>query len=78
MPIVIVRRARLWLDSGEDQISTDVRNVIQAPKSDLMASGVAVDLLEMAKRFGPQYEAAEHKNLPGKEGSSLDSVIIDD
>ena len=66
------------LKSIEDQVPTDICNVVQASKSDLMARGVAVDLLEMAKRVGPQYEAAEHKNLSGEEGSSLDSVIIDD
>ena len=37
------------LESGEDQVSMDVRNVVQAPKSDLMARGVAFDLLQMAK-----------------------------
>ena len=30
-----------------------------------MARGVAIDLLQMAKRVGPQYEAAEHKDLSG-------------
>ena len=64
--------------STEDQVSTDIRDVVQASKSDLMARGVAIDLLQMAKRVGPQYEAAEHKNLSGEEGSSLDSVITDD
>ena len=31
-----------------------------------MARGVALDLLQMAKQVGPQYEAAEHKN-PGRK-----------
>ena len=66
------------LESVEDQVSADVRDVIQAPESDLMARGVAVDMLQMAKQVGPQYEAAEHRNLSGEEGSSLDSIIIDD
>ena len=61
-----------------DQVSTDVRNVVQASESDLMARGVAVDLLQMAKRAGPQYEAAEHEDLSGEKGFSLDSIIIDD
>ena len=69
---------RRGLKSIEDQVSTDIRDVVQASKSDLMARGVAIDLLQMAKRVGLQYEAAEHKNLSGEEGSSLDSVIIDD
>ena len=71
-------RDRRGLESVEDQVSTDVRNVVQASESDLVARGIAIDLLQMAKRVGPQYEAAEHKNLSGEEGSSLDSVIIDD
>ena len=66
------------LESVEDQVSADVRDVIQAPNSDLMTRGVAVDLLQVAKRVGPQYEAAEHKDLSGEKGFSLDSVIIDD
>ena len=43
-----------------------------------MARGVAVDLLQMAKRVGPQYEATEYEDLSGEEGFSLDSVTIDD
>ena len=66
------------LKSLEDQVSTDIRDVVQASESDLMAGGVAVDLLQMAKRVGPQYKAAEHENLSGEEGFSLDSVVVDD
>ena len=47
-------------------------------ESDLMARGVAVDLLQMAKRVGPQYEVAEYEDLSGEEGFSLDNVITDD
>ena len=50
----------------------------QAPKSDLMARGIAVDLLQVAKRVGPQCEAAEHKDLSGEEGFPLDSIVVDD
>ena len=32
-----------------------------------MARGVAFDLLQMAKRIGPQYEAAEYEDLSGEE-----------
>ena len=66
------------LESVDDQVSADVRDVGEAPESDLPARGVAIDLLQMAKRVGPQYEAAEHENLSGEEGFSLDSVAIDD
>ena len=69
---------RCGLKSIEDQVSTNIRDVVQASKSDLVARGVAIDLLQMAKRVGPQYEAAEHKDLSGEEGFSLDGVTIDD
>ena len=32
-----------------------------------MARGVAIDLLHMAKRVGPHYEAAEYEDLSRKE-----------
>ena len=66
------------IESGKDQVAMDVRDVVQAPESDLMARGVAFDLLQMAKRVGPQCEAAEHKDLLGEESFSVDSAIIDD
>ena len=69
---------RRGLESVEDQVSADVRDVVQASESDLMARGVAVDLLQMAKRVGPQYEAIEYENLSREEGFPLDSVIVDD
>ena len=34
-----------------------------------MARGVTLDLLQMAKRVGPQCEAAEYKDLPGRKVS---------
>ena len=43
-----------------------------------MASGVAIDLLQMAKRVGPQYEAAEYEDLSGEENLPLDHVVEDD
>ena len=69
---------RRGLESVEDQVSADVRDVVQASESDLMARGVAIDLLQMAKRVGPQYEAAECEGLSREEGFSLDNVITDD
>ena len=66
------------LESGEDQVSTDVRDVVQASEYDLMARGIAFDMLQMAKRAGPQCKAAEHEDLSREESFSLDNVIIDD
>ena len=78
MPIVRVQRARLWLEPVEDQVSADVNRVVQTSKSDLMARGVASDLLQMAKRIGPQCKAAEYKYLSGEKGLTLDCVVVDD
>ena len=78
MPIVTVRRARLWLESVEDQVSADVGSIVQVSKPDLMARGVAIDLLQMAKRVSPQYEAAEYEDLSGEENLTLDRIIADD
>ena len=64
--------------SIEDQVSIDIRDVVQAYKPDLVARGVAIDLLQMAKRVGPQYEAAEHEDLSGEEGFPLGSIVVDD
>ena len=41
------------LESVKDQVSVDVDGVGQASKPDLMARGIAIDLLQMAKRIGP-------------------------
>ena len=68
------RRAWLWLESVEDQVSADVGRVIQTSESDLTARGVAFDLLQMAKRIGPQCKAAEYEDLSGKKNLTLDSV----
>ena len=78
MPIVTVRRAWLWLEPVEDQVSADVSRVVQTSKSDLMARGVAFNLLQMAKQIGPQCKAAEYEDLSGEEGLTLDCVVVDD
>ena len=66
------------LESIEDQVSADVGSVVQASKPDLMARGVTIDLLQMAKRVGPQCEAAEYEDLSGEENLTLDRIIVDD
>ena len=40
-----------------------------------MARGVAFDLLQMAKRIGPQCKATEYKNLSGEKSLAQDSVV---
>ena len=66
------------LESVEDQVSVDVDEVVQASKPNLMARGVAVDLLQMAKRISPQCKAVEYEDLSREEGLSLDNVVVDD
>ena len=78
MLAVTVRHARLWLESIEDQVPADVSCEVQTSKSDLTARGVAFDLLQLAKRFRPQCEAAEYEDLSGEEGLTLDCVVVDD
>ena len=41
-----------------------------------MARGVAVNLLQMAKRIGPQCEATEHKDLSGEKSLTLDCILL--
>ena len=43
-----------------------------------MARGVALDLLQMAKRVGPQCEAAEYEDLSGEKNLTLDCIVADD
>ena len=78
MPIVTVRRARLRLEPIEDQVSADVGRVAQTSKSDLMARGVAFNLLQMAKRISPQCKDAEYEDLSGEKSLTLDRVVVDD
>ena len=66
------------LESVEDQVSADVGGVVQASKPNLMARGVAVDLLQMAKQIGRQCEAAEHEDPSGEKSLTLDCIVVDD
>ena len=52
MLIVTVRHTYHGLESIEDQVSADVGSVVRVSEPDLMARGVALDLLQMAKRIG--------------------------
>ena len=78
MPIVTVRRARLWLESIENQVSVDVSREVKTSKSDLMARGLAFNMLQMAKRNSPQCKAAEYEDLSGEKSLTLDRIAIDD
>ena len=78
MLIVTVRRTCHGLESVEDRVSADVGSVVQASKPDLMARGVAVDLLQMAERIGPQCEAAEYEDLSGEKSLTLDCIVVND
>ena len=78
MLVVTVRRTCHGLESVKDLVSADVGSIVQVSKPDLMARGVALDLLQMAKRVGPQYEAAEYEDLSGEENLTLDRIVADD
>ena len=53
----------------EDRVSADVGRVVQVSEPDLVARGVAVDLLQMTKRIGPQCEAANTRIFSGRRVS---------
>ena len=78
MLTMTVRHARLWLESIEDQVPADVSREFQTSKSDLTARGVAFNLLQLAKRIGPQCEAAKYEDMSGEEGLTLDCIAMDD
>ena len=67
MLVETVRRSWHGHESVEDQVFVDIGRVVQVSEPDLMARGVAVDLLQMAKRIGPQCEAAEYEDLSREE-----------
>ena len=73
-----VRRARLWLEFIKDQVSADVGRVVQTSKSDLMARGVAFNLLQMAMRISPQCKATEYEDMSGEKSLTLDCIVVDD
>ena len=76
MLIVTVRRSWRRPESVEDQVSGDIGRVVKVSESDLIARGVAVDLLQMAKRIGPQCEAAEHEDLSGEKSLTRTVLLL--
>ena len=77
MLAVTVRHTRLWLESIEDQVPVDVSREVQTSLSDLTARGVAFDLLQLAKRIGPQCGATEHEDLSRENSLTLDHIVVD-
>ena len=73
-----VRHTCHELESVQDQVSADVGSVVQASKPDLMARGVAISLLQISKRVGPNCEAGKYEDLSGEKDLTLDCVVVDD
>ena len=78
MLVVTIWRSWHRAESVEDQVSANIRRVVQVSEPDPVARGVAVDLLQMDKRIGPQCEAAKYKHLSGEKSLTLDRVVNDD
>ena len=76
MLVVGVRRSWRRLKSVEDQVLADVGRVVQVSEPTLVAGGVATDLLQMAKRVGPQCEAAKYEDLPGRKVSPWTASLL--
>ena len=77
MLVVTIRRSWHRLESVKDQVFADIGRVVQVSESDLVDRGIAVDLLQMAKRIGPQCKAAEHEDLSWEKSLTLDRVVVD-
>ena len=78
MLAVTVRCSRHRAEFVEDQISVNIHRVVQVSEPGLVARGVAIDLLQMAKRIGPRCKAVEHKDLSGEKSLTMDHVVDDD
>ena len=77
MLVVTVRCSWRRPKSVEDQVSANISCVVQVSEPNLVAGGVAIDLLQMAKRIGPQCEAAKHEDLSREKSLPLDRVVDD-
>ena len=60
----------------EDQVSSDIGDVIQAPESDLMTRGVAVNLFKVTSLIGTQNESAKHKKLTREESFPGNTIVV--
>ena len=63
------------LESVEDQISADVRDVVQASESDLMARGVAIDLLQWPSELARSAKPPNTKICPGRKVSPRTALL---
>ena len=52
--------------------------LVSIPSIALFLVVVALNMLQMAKRIGPQREATKHEDLSGEECLTLDRVVNDD
>ena len=71
-----VRRSWRWPESVEDQVPANIRCVVQVSEPYLVAGGIAIDLLQVAKRIGPQCEAAEHEDLSEAKVSPWKALLM--
>ena len=62
----------------EDQVSSDISDIVQISKTDLVTRGVAVDLLQVANRVGTQCEATEYKDLAREKNHLRGSIVVGD
>ena len=76
MLAVTVRRSWHRPKSVEDQVSADIGCVVQVSESNLMVGGVAVDLLQMAKRIGRSAKPPNTKICPGRKVSPWTALLL--
>ena len=63
------------LESVKDQVSADIGRIVQASKPDLMARGVAVDLLQMASELARSAKPPNTKICPGRKTSPWTALL---
>ena len=72
MLVVTVRCSWRWPESVEDQVPANICRVVQVPEPDLVAGGIAIDLLQVAKRIGPP----NTKICPGRKVSPWTASLM--
>ena len=66
------------LEPLEDKIPSDVSDIVQVSKPDLVVKGITVDLLEAADQVGTKHETTKHKDLSREKGFLGRGVIVDE